>query len=145
MPHNTLFVSWGFFFLSLNLLSPEYFMSPQPLYASATLQNMWKFQRNYVNHMAYSVEGCFHCFCFCLREEVMVMVKEERQILPCYHYWYHALYSRLPNVQSGLLLSEPRVDLLSILNTSGRREKTLLCQELLRPHNAELLEGITPS
>lgn len=76
---------------------------------------------------------------------MMVMVREIRQILPHYHYGYHALYSGLPNVQSELLLSEPRVDLLSILNTPGKREKALLCKELLRSHNAELLEGSPPS
>ena len=70
---------------------------------------MWKFQRNYANHRASSAKSLVR------GEGVVMMVREERQNLPCGHYWCHALYSRLTNAQWGLWLPKHRAGLLRAL------------------------------
>lgn len=91
---------------------------------------MWKFQRNYANHRASSAKS------FVRGEGVVMMVREERQNLPCGHYWCHALYSRLTNAQWGLWLPKHRAGLLRTLKLPPN------LQAEGGAHKAELFKGI---
>lgn len=70
---------------------------------------------------------CWGFFIFFFWGKGVMMVREERQIFSCYHYWYNALYSRLPNVQSRLLFCDPRlICLASYTSQAEEKKKTVL-------------------